>query len=339
MARSDGEGKGTGAGTGAASASASASTALVERDPTAPARAKKADDADEALELAPSLEAAKPRSFVHIDGRGQVRSPARYRALQAISYGAAAAIVGGVTVVYGAIFGPAGVLVGAGLGAWISWHVFRRRKLQKAARFVVNGQLEEAEKLLLDIGRSFRLPRLERALVEQQLGAIAVRRGDYEEALRRQRNAMQIYARSHRLGRRSPFARTVEYAEIVTLVNLGRVGEARQRFEQRREVPEGDYLRVQHWAAELYVLFAEGEHRLSADDLHERSRAALAITSAAALLGLCAWAQLVAGEEDYAWLLLREAYDRVEGTAIDKAMPRLWAWMEAERPHIPPTDV
>lgn len=330
MSARDDESKATGAAT----------TALVKRDPSAPVKARRGDrdDDEDALELAPSLEEARPRSFVHIDGRGQVRSPARYRALQAISYGAAATIVGGVTVVYGAIFGPVGVLVGAGLGAWISWHVFRRRKLQKAARFVVNGQLEEAEKLLIEIGRSFRLPRLERALVEQQLGAIAVRRSDYEEALRRQRNAMQIYARSHRVGRRSPFARTVEYSEIVTLVNLGRAGEARQRFEQRREVPEGDYLRVQHWAAELYVLFAEGEHRLSSDDLHERSRAALAITSAAALLGLCAWAQLVAGEEDYAWLLLREAYDRVEGTAIDKAMPRLWAWMEAERPHLPPAD-
>jgi tetratricopeptide (TPR) repeat protein len=308
-------------------------TALLKRGPTAPARTGPVDD--EELELAPSLEAAKPRSFVHIDGRGQVRSPARYRALQALSYGAAATIVAGVTLVYGAILGAPGVLIGAGLGAWISWHVFRRRKLQKAARLLVNGELDEAEKLLTEIGRSFRLPRLERALVEQQLGAIAVRRGDYEEALRRQRNAMQIYARSHRFGRRSPFARTVEYAEIVTLVNLGRDGEARQRLEQRREVPEGDYLRVQHWAAELYVLFAEGEHRLSADELHERSRTALSITSAAALLGLCAWAQLHAGEEDYAQLLLREAFDRVEGTAIDKAMPRLWAWMESERANLP----
>ncbi len=35
--------------------------------------------------LADSLEKAPPKAFVHVDGRGQVRSPARYRALQALS--------------------------------------------------------------------------------------------------------------------------------------------------------------------------------------------------------------------------------------------------------------
>jgi hypothetical protein len=117
-----------------------------------------------------------------------------------------------------------------------------------------------------------------------------------------------------------------------TLVNLGRAGEARQRFEQKHgKVPEGDYLRVQHWAAELYICLAEGEHRLSSDELHERSHAALGITGAAGLLGLCAWAQHHKGDTDQAWHLLHEAYDRKSGTGLERGLPRLWEWMEKHR--------
>src|ERR1700760_3333876 len=73
------------------------------------------------MELAESLEQAPPRTFVHVDRKGQVRSPARYKALQAATYGFAAAIVGGVTVMYGALLGPSGVGIGAAFAAYFGW--------------------------------------------------------------------------------------------------------------------------------------------------------------------------------------------------------------------------
>src|SRR5437588_8311247 len=97
------------------------------------------------MRLAASLEEAAPRTFVHVDKRGQVRSPARYMALQAASYGAAAAIVGGVTVMYGALLGVPGVGIGAAFAAYFGWHLRRGRMLHKATVLLVHDQLDEAE--------------------------------------------------------------------------------------------------------------------------------------------------------------------------------------------------
>jgi len=276
--------------------------------------------------LARSLEEAPPRAFVHVDNQGRVRSPARYRALQAISYGAAGTLVVGVTAFYGALLGIPGVAIGVGLSAYLAWHIRRGRRLEEATRLIVHDRLDEAEQLLVGILRSWRCPRPVKALAEQNLAMVFIRRGDFEKALEHQRAAMILYAK---LRSKSVFARTVEYGEVVTLVNLGRTGEARQRLEQRGAVPAGDYLRLQHWVAELYVCLAEGEHRLSPDELHERARVALSITGAGALLGLAAWAHAYKNDLDQAWHLLREAFDRREGFPIDRGLPKLHAWMES----------
>jgi hypothetical protein len=278
--------------------------------------------------LARNLEEAAPRTFVHIDARGQVRSPARYRAIEAASYGALGGITLGVTVVYGAMLGFPGVALGAAVGLWFGWLLRRGRMLQKATLLLAHDRLDEAEALLQRVLSSWPRPRAVRALAEQNLGAVCARRGDWEGALGHQRAAMTLYAQRRR---RSPMARLVEYAEITTLVNLDRVGEARHRLDERARdgAPRGNYLRLQLWVAELYVCLAEGEHRFDADALHERARTALGITGAAALLGLCAWAHHQSGDTDQAWHLLRESLDRREGQLIDRLLPRLHAWMEA----------
>jgi hypothetical protein len=303
----------------------SKSEALVKRGETQPAKTEPKEPAPPMV-LARSLEEAPPRAFVHVDNQGRVRSPARYRALQAISYGAAGTLVIGVTAFYGALLGIPGVAVGVGLSAWLAWHIRRGRKVEEATRLIVHDRLDEAQALLESVLRSWRCPRPLKALAEQNLAMVFIRRGEFEKALERQRAAMVLYARSRS---KSVFARTVEYAEVVTLVNLGRVGEARQRLEQRGPAPKGDYLRLQHWVAELYVCLAEGEHRLTADDLHERARAALAITGAAALLGLSAWAHAFKGDTDQAWHLLREAFDRREAFPLERGLPKLYEWMRA----------
>src|ERR1041385_8316023 len=71
------------------------------------------------MHLAASLASAPPRAFVHVDSEGQVRSPARYKVLQAVSYAAAGSVVAGVTGVYGALLGVPGILIGMGLGAYL----------------------------------------------------------------------------------------------------------------------------------------------------------------------------------------------------------------------------
>jgi hypothetical protein len=193
---------------------------------------------------------------------------------------------------------------------------------------IAHDRLDEAEALLGEVGKSWPRPKSARALIEQNLAAIAGRRGDFEGALTHQRAAMQLYARAGRRGR-SAMARLVEYAEITTLVNLGRVGEARHRLDERlANPPRGNYLKLQAWVAELYVCLAEGEHRLDGDQLHERARSALQITGAAALLGLCAWAHYQIGDPDQGAHLLAEAFDRRDGQLIERLLPKLHTWME-----------
>ena len=265
---------------------------------------------------------------MHVDSDGQVRSPARYKLLQLASYSAALSVVAGVTWVYGALLGPPGILIGAGLGAYLTWHVRRGQRLQQAVRLLAHDRLEEAEHLLNEVRFSFRCPRPLRAMAEQNLGAIAARRGDYETALEHQRTALTLYTR---MRRKNPMRQLTEYAEVVSLVNLGRTGEARQRFDARAgdDAPVGDYLKLQHWAAELYIALAEGGHRLDGDELHARARVALAVSGAAALLGLLAWAELEAGDREFAWHLLREAFDRRKSLHIKEGLPLLHSWMEA----------
>ena len=279
--------------------------------------------------LAPTLNAATPRSFVHIDRHGKVRSPTRFRVIEAVNYGLLAAIATGVTIAYGMSFGVPGVLFGVVIAALFGRAIRRARRIQAAARLLIHDRVEEAQAILEDLLRARRMPRRLRALAEQNLAACHLRRGRFEEALTHQRAAIALH---NRWGRRSPFAAIVEYGEILTLVNLGRVGEARVLFGQRHpKVPAGDYLRLHHWVAELYLAFAEGKHTLDADELYDRARVALGITSAATLLALLAWAHHAAGDTDQAWHLLRESFDRRDGTPIERTLPRLHAWMEEHR--------
>ncbi len=278
--------------------------------------------------LARTLEEAEPRTFVHIDARGQVRSPARYRAIELATYGAMGGITFAITLVYGAALGLPGVAVGGAVAMWFGWLLRRGRLLQKATVLIAHDRLDEAEALLARVARTWPRPKSARAFIEQNLAAISGRRGDFEAALGHQRAAMEMYARAGRRGR-SAMARLVEYAEITTLVNLGRVGEARQRLEERlAHPPEGNYLKLQAWVAELYVCLAEGEHRLDADQLHERARAGLGITGAAALLGLSAWAHYYVNDKDQGAHLLGEALDRREGQLIERLLPKLHKWMD-----------
>src|SRR4029077_18451999 len=77
--------------------------------------------------LARTLQEASAQSLVHVDGKGQVRSPARFHAVQALSYGLLAASLGGMLIVSGALFGPVGAVIGGGLALLFGWPVVLSR--------------------------------------------------------------------------------------------------------------------------------------------------------------------------------------------------------------------
>lgn len=280
------------------------------------------------MKLARSLNEAGPRTFVYVDSKGRVRSPVRYKAIQALGYSALATIVVGSAAVYASLFGPMGVLVGVVFAMVAGRSLMITSQINRAALLSSHDRLDEAELILRRLLKRRVLARRLRALVHHNLGAVATRRGDHREALAELRLAVGMYQAAWR---RSPHLRSCQYGEVIALCNLGQADEAHGRLLALREEPEGDYLQVKHWTTDLYVSFCRGEDRLEEGALWDRAQRALRITSSAALLGLCAWGYQRKGDTDMAWHLLREAYDRLEGVPLRRTMPPLWRWMESNR--------
>ena len=282
------------------------------------------------MQLARSLDEAGPRTFVYVDGKGRVRSPARYRAVQAAGYAALGAVVVGGTALYTTLFGPPGALVGVLFGAAAGRSLLLTREINHAALLSSHDRLDEAELILRRLLRRRLVARRLRALAHHNLGAVATRRGDHAEALEQLRRAVVLYQAAWR---KSPHLRSCQYGEVIALCNLNRVDEARQRLQGLAEAPEGDYLIIKHWTTQLYVDFCANafDRKRYGDDLWDRAQRALRITSSSALLALCAWGFERLGEADMAWHLLREAYDRLEGVPLLRTMPPLWRWMEGNK--------
>lgn len=292
-----------------------AATALVVRPPPP------------ALRIARSLEEAPNDSFVHIDGRGEVRSPQRYHALTLFGYSLSIALVLTATAFYVALLGPLGLAAGALLGGSFLIGYSRSRRLAQAATLIQADRLDEAEAICRTLAGRRRVPRRVRATAHQNLAAVAARRGQFELALSELRQAVKLH---HSTWRRSIYVDVLAYVEIGLLINLGRVGEARARFDGRGPIPEGNYLRLQHWTCDLFVQFAEGRLTLDEEELWQRSQAALKISGAAQLLALCSWAFTERGDRDMADHLLAEAVERAE-PSLPQRVPSLWAWVERER--------
>lgn len=286
------------------------------------------------MELARSLEEAGPRTFVYIDNQGRVRSPVQYRLMQVFSYSMLAAILVGGTALYASLLGPQGLLFGVMFSALVGRNLRLTRQINQAALLSSHDRLDEAEVLLRRLlGRRLVGRRL-RALIHHNLGAVATRRGDHEEALAQLRSAIALYQAAWR---RSPHLRSCQYGEVIALCNLRRADEARQRLLSLPEQSEGDYLLVKYWTTELYVRFCRGDAPPDETTLWDRAERALRITSSAALLALCAWGftknpgKQPDSNLDMAWHLLREAFDRLDGEPLRTIMPPLWQWMTENR--------
>src|SRR5215831_6982874 len=128
--------------------------------------------------LAESLEAAGPRQLVYVDGKGRVRSPARFRAVSAVSWAAIGTMVVGTGAFYGVFFGPlAGVVAGAATLAFTTWRLRPHFLLRRATRLIVHDRLDEADALLRKV-LATRLIGGARAEALHRLALVAARRGD-----------------------------------------------------------------------------------------------------------------------------------------------------------------
>jgi hypothetical protein len=273
--------------------------------------------------VARNLQVASSREFVYVDRKGRVRSPARLRVTQAVSYGVTLGLLGGATALYYGLFGPAGIVVGGVLGVWFARVIGTGLAMGTGLRLMVADRFDEAAAVFTRIARGRFVPRRLRANAEHNLGLCRTIVGEHEEALALFRSAMARWGSSR--GLRGALARR---SEVFALINLGRLEEARASFAALGPAPEGEYLRIQHWTLELYLALAEGNHTLPEEELYRRSRAALAITTAAALLGLLAWAYQRRGDEEMSRHLLEECLDRHYGRRISGSMPLLQRWLD-----------
>ncbi len=282
------------------------------------------------MRLAKTLDEAGPRTFVYIDNQGRVRSPVHYRAMQVLSYTLLASILVGGSVLYSLLLGPQGMLFGVVFGLLIGRNLRSTRQINQAALLSSHDRLDEAEILLRRLLRRRFLGKRLRALCHHNLGAVATRRGDHEEALLQLRQAIGLYQAAWP---RSPHLRSCQYGEIIALCNLRRGDEARARWQSLPAQEEGDYLQIKAWTTELYLAFILDTPPALDGELWERSRRALRITAASALLALYAWAFLRSSESsrDMGLHLLREAFDRLDGEPLAQIMPPLWRWMEQHR--------
>jgi tetratricopeptide (TPR) repeat protein len=281
-------------------------------------------------EMAPSLEQATVRSLLYVDRRGQVRSPDEYRTANTLYYGAVAALVVGLDALAWLAYGTTGLGAAGVLTVLFGRQLLATRRLQRAVSLMVAGRLDEAEAMLARVRRGFLIPTHFKARADQGLARVSMLRGRYDEALARQESALGLLE-----GRRSSTRRTLEYARMVTLVNLRRTEEARRRLEELPRMLEGDYLRFVRAATELYIAFGEGRHELPAAYLREQADIALGIPTARALLGLLAWAEAEAGRRADAARLLAAAREREGDDLVRSAYPLLAAWMDAQPPSMP----
>ena len=277
------------------------------------------------VRIADRFEDATVGSLVYVDERGQVQSSGRYRRDTVARFAALGVFLGAANGLYWTIGGPAGLVIGGGLTFLVLRQVPAVYRLRRAVTLLVSERLDEAEALLQRIRRGWRLPAAIAAQVDQNLARVAALRGRHEEALAFEESALRRTpgSRAHRARRRM-----LELARVVTLVNLDRAAEARERLAALPRALDGDYLRAQYAVTELYVAFAEGQHDFDPTFLREQAEIALSLPSARSLLGLIAWAEQRAGRPAEGARLLALAGERPGEAQLRRLMPRLAAWMD-----------
>jgi tetratricopeptide (TPR) repeat protein len=276
--------------------------------------------------IAESLEDAMVGMMLYVDARGQVRPSEQYRRSVVLGVGGSVLAMAFYTAALTFVGGPIGFAVAGVFNLLVVRNLAAWRTLYRATALQASRQIAQSETLLIRlVGRRLTPYRI-KANAEQALARIAVLRGRYDQALVLQSSAVKRLSRDRRARSRR---RMIEYERTVTLINLGRFAEARQRFDDMPRVLEGDYLRIQRTVAELYLCFGENRHQFDPAFLQEQADIALGMQTAPVLLVLLAWAQVFAGHDRRAAELLTLARDRPGHEAMRKLYPRACTWMDA----------
>jgi hypothetical protein len=268
--------------------------------------------------IAESLDRAEHGQLVYAARDGSIIPPARARRRSAALIALAGASFGlgvGVSIAYLPIMLVPYGLIGLRAGVTIR----AARALNRVAVLMQENRIADARALAQPIADAWWMPRMWRGLALYRLAWCAAYERDFEPAL-----ALVIAARP-KLSPRMVHAKVARYGEVQFLVSLGRVEEARLRFDQLGRAPAGELLRVAHWETELYLAFGEGKHALDDDALHERVRKALAMNRSRLFLILLAWAHERSGDRDQMGFLLTQAEER--RTPSDRIPPMIEAWL------------
>lgn len=279
-----------------------------------------------ALDVAESLERAGQRSLVYVGQKGAVVSPSKVRVGVAIAGTFFASSVLASAWLFAAAFGWPG-LVGAGVfGALFGRQLIVPVKLRRVAALMMAEKYDEADALAQRIQESWPVNRVTRREALHARVQVASLRGNLRRAQRLQARAESLYRYAHE--RRTVQYRIHRYGCVITHANLGELTQAKARFLEAGDEPEGDYLQLLHWTCELMIGFCEGRCELDEDALHLRGRRGLEVVPGTPLLALAAWGFMQSGDEDMGAHLLSVVAERWE-PRMARALPRFAPWVRA----------
>lgn len=285
------------------------------------------------MKISGSLARAERDEFVYIGRRGEVRSPARYKAQKM-----AGMTIAGVAALFG---------VGMSFSLGIPWlsllyigllgygiHAWRLSgQLKQGAALLAADRLEEAEALLMPLAHNRFASRGVRALAWQNLAGIEVRKGRHACALERVRRCGELF-RQHWRPSVGPWPWINRFSELQLLVQLGRLEEAEEIATIIKHAPDGEYFQALHMNAALALAFAHDDVDRLPDDLHPWIRVALETTTAELALTLLGWALERRGDVDMAEHLLDQALERLDPPLFRSFYPNVYAWLVKRRPDL-----
>jgi len=270
--------------------------------------------------IARDLDQAAKGQLVYVGRDGEVKDPARVRNRQVVWYLAFGGIMT-VGVALAATSLPVMIPFYAALCGRLVGQVRAVKRVNQASAALSNGDTAAGRALAEPIARAWWAPGRVRVLAELRVAFADALDGRGEQALERLRHARA------KLSPRLVQYQFSFYTEINLLIALGRAKEARVVLDGRGGIPSGEVLRFSHWIAEMHLAVAEGRLDIDDDELHNRQRKGLSMTTGRDLLLLCSWAYAQRNQHDdaaYAW---RQAMEREGSPRIDVTMPGVVAWM------------
>lgn len=276
------------------------------------------------LELAQSLERARPGEILGLDRHGQVISPARYSMLRLkhwVSAGGTATLAG-TCAWLGLGSGALGVGVGAGLLACFLYARRHGKGVERALTLMARNELDAAEREVARL--EAKRPGIVQWLLDSVMGGVLWMKGELANAI-------------ERLERAQPKAKGAQRESNVFVLGMlyaivGRLEEARQLRRALDNTPDTDVLRLMRARLDLCIAFhaKEVEELPDQDELHDIGKLALTTDRFGDLLLLLAWSSSERGDTDLASHWLQEGLSRLQYD-LSLYLPELSAWVEARR--------